>query len=316
MDDEEGGQEMKVLNIAMKEVYVSIKSKRFAILLGVYVFLLLLLSYSLKDNLSELTSPFVESLSMDPFGVRGDVFATPLSTVLTLNFTLFTVIGAILGASLGADAINKEVESGTIKILLGSPVYRDEIINGKFLGSAFVLAITITVGYAFMIAFLLINGTSLDGGSIVRGFVVFLLTLLYSSVFLSLSLLFSTLLKKPETSMLISLSLAVFLTMIYGLVVPLIAQHFAGEMPPYGTPAFGMWEGNFELWKQRLHFINPAHHYAALVVAVFAGDKIANYYAPLGDSLILVLNNLSMLLMFLLLPFAFAYVRFMTSDLR
>ncbi|MDK2854013.1 MAG: type transport system permease protein [Thermococcaceae archaeon] len=150
MDDEEGGQEMKALNIAMKELYVSIKSKRFVIILSIYVLLLLLLSYSLRDNLSELTSPSVENLSMDLFGVSGEVFATPLSTMLTLNFTFFTVIGAILGASLGADAINKEIESGTIKTLLAHPVYRDEVINGKFLGNAFVLAITITVFDGFL----------------------------------------------------------------------------------------------------------------------------------------------------------------------
>ncbi|MDK2982594.1 MAG: type transport system permease protein [Thermococcaceae archaeon] len=316
MDDEEGGQEMKALNIAMKELYVSIKSKRFVIILSIYVLLLLLLSYSLRDNLSELTSPAVENLSMDLFGVSGEVFATPLSTMLTLNFTFFTVIGAILGASLGADAINKEIESGTIKTLLGHPVYRDEVINGKFLGNAFVLAITITIGYVVTIAFLLINGTPLDGDSVFRGFIAFLLTFLYSLVFLSFSILFSTLLKKPETSMLISIGLAIFLTMIYGLIVSLIAQHLAGEVPPYGTPAFEIWEETFKLWKQRLHFINPAHHYVALIIAVFAGDRIANYYTPLGDSLLLMFNNLSMLLTFLLLPFAFAYARFMTSDLR
>ena len=316
MDDKEGGQKMKALNIAMKEVYVSIKSKRFAILISIYALLLLLLSYSLRDNLNELVSPSVESMSIGLFGVNGEILATPLSVMLFLNFTFFTVIGAILGASLGADAINKEVESGTIKTLLGHPVYRDEVINGKFLGNACVLMITVLVGYVFTIAFLLINGTPLDGGSILRGFVAFLLTLLYSLVFLSISLLFSTLFKKPETSMLVSIGLAIFLTMIYGLIVSLMAQHLAGEMPPHGTPAFEIWMENSKLWEQRLHFINPAHHYAALVIAVFAGDRIANYYVPFGESLTLMFNSLSMLLVFLLSPFALAYVRFMTSDLR
>ncbi|ALV63298.1 hypothetical protein ADU37_CDS15990 [Thermococcus sp. 2319x1] len=307
---------MKALNIAVKELYVAVKSKRFAVLLGVYVLLLLLLSYSLRDELSGLTSPSVDNLSLNLFGASGDVFVTPLSTMLTLNFTFFTVIGAILGASLGADAINKEIESGTIKTLLGHPVYRDEVINGKFIGNALVLLITVLAGYVFAIAFLLINGTPLDGDSIARGFLAFLLSLLYSLTFLSISLLFSTFFKKPETSMLVSIGLAVFLTMVYGALVSLIAQHIAGEIPPYGTPAFELWEENFKLWEQRLHSINPAHHYAALVVAVFAGDRIANYYAPLGDSLILMLDNLSMLLTFLLFPFALAYARFMTSDLR
>lgn len=316
MDDKEGGQEMKALNVAMKELYVSIKSKRFAVLIAIYALFLILLSYSLRDNLAELTSPSVERVPMGPFGVNGEILATPLSVMLITNFTFFTVIGAILGASLGADCINREIESGTIKTLLSHPVYRDEVLVGKFLGNAFVLVITIFTGYAFTIAFLLINGTPIDGDSLLRGLIAFLLTVVYSLVFLSVSLLFSTLLKKPETSMLVSIGLAIFLTMVYGIVVSLISHHLAGEMPPYGTPAFEIWRENLRLWEQRLHFINPAHHYAALVTAVFAGDRITNCYVPLGESLGLVLNNVSMLLVFLLLPFAFAYARFLTSDLR
>ena len=307
---------MKALNIATKELYVSIKSKRFAVLIAIYVLLLLLLSYSLRDNLNELVSPSVERMSMGLFGASGEIFSTPLSIMLIANFTFFTILGAILGASLGADAVNKEIESGTIKVLLSHPVYRDEVINGKFLGNALVLIITILTGYVFTIAFLLINGTPLDGDSILRGLVAFILTILYSLIFLSVSLLFSTLFKKPETSMLVSIGLAIFLTMVYGVVVSLIARHLAGEMPPHNSPAFEIWMDNLRLWEQRLHFINPAHHYAALLIAVFAGDRVANYYAPLGESLGLMLTNLSMLLVFLLLPFAIAYVRFMTTDLR
>lgn len=307
---------MKALNIAMKELYVAVKSRRFAVLIVIYALFLILLSYSLRDNLTELASPSVERVSMGLLGVNGEILATPLSIMLITNFTFFTVVGAILGASLGADCINGEIESGTIKTLLSHPVYRDEVLVGKFLGNALVLVITIFTGYVFTIAFLLINGTPIGGDSFLRGLIAFLLTLVYSLVFLSVSLLLSTLFKKPETSMLVSIGLAIFLTMIYGIIVSLVSRHLAGEMPPYGTPAFEIWMENLKIWEQRLHLINPAHHYAALVSAVFAGDRITNYYVPLGESLGLMLNNVSMLLVFLLLPFAVAYARFMTSDLR
>jgi len=143
-----------------------------------------------------------------------------------------------------------------------------------------------------------------------------MLTLLYTLIFLSISILFSTLFKKSETSMLVSVGLAIFLTIIYGIIVTLIAGHLAGEMPPYDTPAFDMWRENVKLWEQRLHFINPAHHYAQLVIWVFSGDKLANTYTPLSEAFSLGFNNLAMLLVALLLPFSVAYVRFMTSDLR
>lgn len=304
-----------IMNIAFKELYTSVKSKRFVILVAIYILFLLLVSYSLKGHLEDLASPRVERTSLEPFGVSGEYFFTPLSEMLLVNFSFFTVLGAIIGASLGADSINREIETGTIRILLGHPVYRDEVINGKFLGNAAVLAVTVLVGYIVTIAFLLIIGVPLDGDSVLRGLVAFIVTLLYSLTFLSISLLFSTIIKKPETSMLVSIGLAVFLTLIYGLMVNLIAGHLAGQ-PPYGTRAFEVWRESYLLWQQRLHYINPAHHYAALLLAIFSGDRIANFYAPLGESLLSTTNNLAMLLVFLMLPFAFAYVRFMTSDLR
>lgn len=46
------------------------------------------------------------------------------------------IFGSLLGVLLGADAINRELSKGTIKVLLGHPVYRDQVINGKFLGNA------------------------------------------------------------------------------------------------------------------------------------------------------------------------------------
>jgi len=307
---------MNVLNIAMKELYVSIKSKRFWIVLSIYILFLLILSYSLRGRIMEIVSPQVEFTRLEPFGAAGEYLATPLSSMLLFNFAFFTIIGAVMGASLGADAINREIETGTIRTLLGHPVYRDEVINGKFLGNALVLGITIIVGYIFTVSFLLINGMPLDGDSILRGFVAFVITLLYSLNFLSISLFFSTLFRKPETSMLVSVGIAVFFTLIYGIIASIVANRLAGEMPPYGTPAFDVWRENLELWRQRLNFINPAHHHASLVLAVFSGDRVTNSYVPLGESLALVINNLSVLLVSLLLPFALAYVRFMTSDLR
>ncbi|ALM74543.1 ABC transporter permease [Thermococcus barophilus] len=315
MDDEEGREEMNVFNIAMKEFYVSIKSKRFVIILLLYVIYLLLVAYALRNHLAELSKPTVGTTNLEPFGTRGEVFQTPLSMMLIANFSFFTIIGGIMGASLGADAINREIETGTIKTLLGHPVYRDEVINGKFLGNGLVLGITVMVGYLFTVAYLLIIGIPIDGESFFRGLIAFLVTLLYSLTFLSIAILISTMVRKPETSMLISIGLAIFLTLVYGIIVSLIAEHLAGEMPPYG-PAFRVWRENVLLWEQRLHLINPTHHYAALVLAVFAGDRIANSYLPLSEVLALALNNLAMLVVFLMLPFALAYVRFMTSDLN
>jgi hypothetical protein len=55
--------------------------------------------------------------------------------------------GPLLGLALGFDAINKEFSTGTLSILLGQPIFRDSVINGKLIAGATALT-TLTMGTA------------------------------------------------------------------------------------------------------------------------------------------------------------------------
>ncbi len=305
-----------ILNIALKELYVSVKSRRFSVTVFIYLLIFAMAVYSTKDYLIQMGTPRVSSNSFPLWGVEGKIYQTPFAMLFMINMTIIAVLGAVLGAALGADTVNREVESGTIKVLLGHPVYRDEVINGKFLGMGALIALTYIVSYVVMVAVMLILGIPLDGDSLLRGFVAMLVTILYTLVFLSIGLLLSTLSKKPETSMLAGVGLAIFLTIFYGIIVDVAAPKIVGPEPPWGTVAHQLWQEKLSLWVSRLHSINPTHHYVQLVGYIFAGDEFANYYVPLGDSFIYGFNNLAVLLVMLLLPFALAYARFLTSDLR
>ncbi len=220
---EEGRQEMNppIWNLALKELYVSVKSRRFIVIVALYFIIFGLAVYSIKDYLVQMGVPSVDSNELGLWGVSAEIYTTPpLAMLFTVNMTIITVLGAVLGVALGADAINREVESGTVRVLLGHPpVYRDEIINGKFLGMGLLIAVTYMVSYIVMIAVMLILGIPLDGESLFRSFLAILVTMLYTMVFLSLGILLSTLSKKPETSMLAGVGLAIFLTVFYGIVV-------------------------------------------------------------------------------------------------
>ncbi|NJE10364.1 ABC transporter permease [Thermococcus sp. MAR1] len=303
-------------NIALKELYTSVKSKRFIVIMALYLLIFGLAVYGIKDYLIQMGVPSVESNEFGLWGTTGEVYMTPLAMLFMINMMIITVIGAVLGAALGSDAINREVETGTAKVLLGHPVYRDEVINGKFLGMGALIVLTNLVVYVAIIAVMLILGIPVDGDSLLRGFLAILATMLYTLVFLSIGVLFSTLFKKPETSMLATVGLAIFLTVFYGIVVEIVAPKLAGPEPPWGTSAHEVWRETVNTWMARLHFLNPAHHYAQLVQYIFGGDRFLNYYLPLGDSFTYGFNNLAILLVMLFLPFAFAYVRFMTSDIN
>ena len=303
-------------NIALKELHVSLKSRRFIVIVALYLLIFGLAVYSARDYLIQMGTPEVEPSGLSLWGSSVDVYMTPFSTLFMLNMTIITVLGAVLGAALGSDAINREVENGTAKVLLGHPVYRDEVINGKFLGMALLVTATYILTYIVLVAAMFILGLPIDADSLVRGFLALLVTILYTLTFLSLGLLLSTLFRKPETSMLAGIGLAILLAVFYGIFVDIAAPKLVGPEPPWGTAAHQVWQDQLNLWMERLHSINPAHHYVQLVGYIFGGDKFANYYIPLGDSFAYGFNNLAALLVMLLLPFALAYARFLTSDLR
>ena len=54
---------------------------------------------------------------------------------------LMVFFGPIIGLALSFDAINKERTSGSLSTLLSQPIYRDSVINGKFLAGTAALSL-------------------------------------------------------------------------------------------------------------------------------------------------------------------------------
>ncbi|KPU62446.1 hypothetical protein EP1X_08850 [Thermococcus sp. EP1] len=327
---------MKELNIAFKEFSSSIRSKRFISLLAFYLFITFFFNYSIKDDLINRAGQIIVSYTSFPLsGAEGTIVATPLSISITRNLMVLLIFGAIIGIVLGADTINKEIEEGTVKVLMSHPIYRDQVINGKFIGNSMALFSIVMIGYVFSIAYLLLLGMPLDITSILRALIAAIFTLIYMMTFLSIGIMLSTLLKKPETAILLAITLGIFLTLIYPFIVEIAVDKIVGEEPYCPSPVYRVekeqpiyesplnlcpaiaeWRDKRELWKNRLFLLNPTHHYGQLIISAFAGDETARDYLSLGDSLLLTFNSIAILLVELLLPFTIAYIRFITSDLR
>ncbi|MFT5132619.1 MAG: ABC-2 type transport system permease protein [Gammaproteobacteria bacterium] len=103
-----------------------------------------------------------------------------------------------------------ELRSGTIKLLLSSPVSITEIVLGKFLGAMTFLLILIAL-ISFM-PFSLIAGTSLDLGLLASGLMALVLL---SSVFAAIGLFVSSLSKSPPVSAFSSFMLMFLLWIIH-----------------------------------------------------------------------------------------------------
>jgi ABC-2 type transport system permease protein len=59
---------------------------------------------------------------------------------------------AVVGTLLGYNTIVSERASGSLKVLLGAPLTRRDIVVGKFLGRAAVVAVTVFIGFAVVVA--------------------------------------------------------------------------------------------------------------------------------------------------------------------
>lgn len=326
---------MKELNIAMKEFYIAVRSKRFIGLLLFYIILLVLMNYAQKDEIINLAGQ-IRVTRFDALGGEGTVVFTAVSLSIFSNLMSLSIFGALIGITLGADAINREIEEGTVKVLMSHPIYRDQVINGKFLGNGLALLLMIIIGYTITMSFLLLIGVPLDQESVIRAFLASFYTLIYMLTFLSLGIMISSIIKKPETSMLLAIILAIMLTIVYPVISTVISNKIAGDEPycppkierietptgiqevrmmNYECPAYVEWKNKREIWQKRLNLLTPTSHYSQLIASAFAGDELAQDYLPISEAIPLAFNNLAILLVQLLLPFSIAYMRFMTSDL-
>ena len=144
----------------------------------------------------------------------------------TPSFIFFlSVLASILGIALGFDAVNRELASGTLVRLLSNPLYRDSILIGKIVGGFITIALVIgsvigiTVGVDILLAGF---GPTLEGA--LRIFYFTVATILYSWVWFSMALFFSTVFNRIATSALTSLAAWIFLSFFTGMLASVIAQ--------------------------------------------------------------------------------------------
>ena len=204
------------LTVAQKELKDQFGSKRFMILFGLVLLLSSLAAYQGVDYIrNNQDAGFVYIFS---------------GTQMSFSFIQTMVyFGPLLGLALGFDAINKERANGTLSILLGQPIFRDSVINGKFVAGAAALA-TLVVGTIVIMSGLAIpmlgfGPTMAEASKIV---VLMLLTIVYLVFWMSLGILYSVLTKKTSTS--IMASIATWLT--FSIVITILASVIAGFLVP------------------------------------------------------------------------------------
>jgi len=154
--------------------------------------------------------------------------------------TLMVFFGPIIGLALGFDAINKERTSGSLSVLLCQPIYRDSVINGKFIAATTALSLLVasTIGIMSGIAMSVLGFG--PGLADVSKIVVFtLLTAVYLAFWLGLGILFSTVTKKISTSILMTIATWLFFSIVITIVAALLASYIVPIAMPSGPSGGG-----------------------------------------------------------------------------
>jgi ABC-2 type transport system permease protein len=129
---------------------------------------------------------------------------------------------------LGFDAINRERAARTLSKLLSQPIYRDAVINGKFLAGLTTIAIMLLAIVVLISGIgLLVLGVVPGWEEIGRMAVYLLVSIVYIGFWLALSILCSVLFRGMATSALATLALWIFFAFFMALGARLAADVIA-----------------------------------------------------------------------------------------
>ena len=181
-----------IYTIAKKEFSDNVRNKWILLLIGIFLVLSIVASF------------------LAGHGATGEMEDT-VNTLLSLSTMLVPIISIMLGYA----TISGEAESGALSVVLTCPVRRIEVLFGKYLGLGAVTCFSILVGFGS--SGLIIAATTEH--SQWGGYGAFiLLTMLLSLLYLSLSMCFSSVLKRRVTSLAAGV-LVFFLGLILGMIV-------------------------------------------------------------------------------------------------
>lgn len=167
----------------------------------------------------------------------------------------------IIGIVLGFDAIVKEIRSSSMNVLLTHPVFRDNIILGKILGSGscilLVLFFSINLATGVM---LMASGLPITMQQIIRIEMFVSLTFFYALIFLAISIMISTIAKKSNNSFLFNLIFWLVITVLLAKLIFTVSYAFSEDLNIANSQT------------QTIKNFLPDYHFTATAVGIQSPD--------------------------------------------
>jgi ABC-2 type transport system permease protein len=267
--------------------------------------------------------------------IRQDAESAPAEYVFLLLLTsqsggllslasFLGLLGPLVGIMLGFDAISGEYARGTLSRVLSQPIYRDSLINGKFLaGLATVATLWASILLLVIGLGIVLVGFPPNGEELWRMLIFTVIGIIYVGFWLALGMLFSLLLQRTVTAALAALAVWLFLAIF----APLVAQVAAGLVVPDATTPEEVARQTdtaamigrvspTTLYEESVHVIlNPT---ARVLGAALEEQTQGILLTPLaiGQSLLLILPQFATLIALVGVCFGICYIKFMRTEIR
>jgi ABC-2 type transport system permease protein len=305
-----------------KELEDSFNSWRFIILFTLVLLAGVVAIYIAWSTIRSTVTGSTEFVFLSLFTTSGESF--PLSFL-----SIMSILIPLIGIVLGLDAINSEKNNGTLSRLMSQPIYRDSIINAKFLAGVVTISIMVTS------VVLLISGLGLGflkmgvGPSAEEAWRLLFfiaITIIYGSFWLGLSILFSILFRRVATSALAVLAVWVFFSFFYTLVAGALANVIS---PPGDTMASLVNNAQlainlshvspYSLFNEAMMMVMvPGARTSSQLVQIYSGSSQGLLATPLSlvQSLLQVWPLIITIILLTVICFAISYIRFMREEIR
>jgi len=139
--------------------------------------------------------------------------------------SLLSFLVPLVAIGLGFDLVNSEYNRRTLSRILAQPIYRDALLFGKFLAGLGTLSISLLSLWLLVIGLgVLMLGLPPSAEEVARLLVILVVTIAYAGVWLALAMFFSVIFRSPATAALAALGVWLFLTVLWPLLSPALAD--------------------------------------------------------------------------------------------
>lgn len=163
-----------------------------------------------------------------PAMVGGAEADNPLLAVFS-GLDMITVIQVVLSLAVllfSYNIVSGEKENGTLRLVLANKVPRHVFLAGNFIGGLASIMVPLLAGFISALLLVLLHpAISLAGSDILRLLLLFPAAVLFLSLFFTLGVLFSILMKRSSTSLVVLLFIWVFFVMILPPAVVYVARY-------------------------------------------------------------------------------------------